>query len=136
MTSMAVQETGAIEAQDQTGISLAEYQRISRKDAITAILWGSGFILLHVILLAFQVIAFSDLFRSLLFIIGVVCLAAGIWEYYQAQRLTIEDLTTHLAAQEFAKLIEKTPIIYTNAVLACLIVVAVSQLLSGDEESI
>jgi len=134
MTSLAVQEM--IETQDHVGVSLDEYKRKSRKDAISAILWGSGFILLHLILLVFEVIVFSDLFRSLLFIIGVVGLAGGVWEYYQAKRLTAEDLAKYNEAQEFTKSIEKTPIIYTKAVLACLIVVAVLQLIAGDKESI
>jgi membrane associated rhomboid family serine protease len=136
MTSPAIQETNSIETQDQIGVSLDEYTRKSHKDAISAILWGSGFILLHIILLASKVIGFSDLFRSLLFIIGVVGLFGGIWEYYRAKRLTVEDLTKYNEAQEFAKSIKKTPIVYTKAVLACLIVVAVLQLIAGDKESI
>jgi membrane associated rhomboid family serine protease len=136
MTSLTAQETGSIEAQDQVGASLDEYKRKSRKDAISAILWGSGLISLHIILLVSDVISFSDLFRSLLFIIGVVGFAGGIWEYYQARRLTVEDLTKHNEAQEFTKSIEKTPIICTKAVLACLIVVAVLQLIVGDKDSI
>lgn len=136
MTSLAIQETSSIETQDQIGVSLDEYKRKSRKDAISAILWGSGFTLLHIILLVFQVIGFTDLFRSLLFIIGVVGFAGGIWEYYRARRLTVEDLTKYNEAQEFTKSIEKTPFIYTKVVLACLIVVAGLQLIAGDKESI
>jgi len=136
MSSLALQETGAIESQDQIGLSLDAYKRKSRKDAISAIFWGSGFILLHIVLLVFGVIGFSDLFRSLFFIIGVVGFAGGGWEYYQARRLTVEDLNKHNEAQEFSKSIEKTPIIYTKAVLACLIAVAALQLITGDKESI
>jgi membrane associated rhomboid family serine protease len=136
MTSLGIQETSSIEIQDQIGVSLDEYRQKSRKDAISAIFWGLGFILLHIVLLSFEVISFSDLFRSLLFIIGVVGLAGGLWEYYQAKRLTIEDLTKYNEAQELTKSIEKTPIIYTKAVLACFIVVAVLQLIVGDKESI
>jgi membrane associated rhomboid family serine protease len=136
MTSLGIQEINSIETQEQIGVSLDEFKQKSRKDAISAILWGSGFILLHIILLVFEVIGFSDLFRSLLFIIGVVGLAAGVWEYYQAKRSTVEDLTKYNEAQEFTKSIEKTPTIYTKAVLACLIVVAVLQLIAGDKESI
>jgi len=136
MTSPTIQETASIEAPDQVGASLEEYKRKSRKDAISALLWSSGLILLHIILLVFDVIRFSDLYRSLLFIIGVVGFGGGIWEYYQAKRLTIEDLAKSNEAQEFTKSIEKTPIIRTKAVLACLIVVAVLQLIAGDKESI
>ncbi|HKY54065.1 MAG TPA: rhomboid family intramembrane serine protease [Anaerolineales bacterium] len=134
MTSLAVQDP--IEAQQRTGVSLDEYKRKSREDGRSAIFWGSGLILLHIILLVFGVISFSDLFRSLLFIIGVVSLAAGIWEYYQAKKLTVDDLTKHNEAQAFTKSIEKTPIIYTTVVLAFLIVVAVLQMIAGEEASI
>ena len=136
MTSQAVQDAGSLEIREPPGTSLDEYKRKSRKDAISAILWGSGFILLHVMLLAFGVVSFSDLFHSLLFIIGVVGLAGGTWEFYQAGRLTEEDLDKHKEAQEFTKSIEKTALTYTKAVLACLIVVAVLQLIAGDKESI
>ena len=127
---------GSIEPREPLVISLDEYKRKSRKDAVSAILWGSGFILLHVILLAFGVISLSDLFHSLFFIIGVVGLAGGTWEFYQAGKLIEEDLNKHKEAQEFTKSIEKTALTYTLAVLACLIVVAVLQLIAGDKESI
>jgi membrane associated rhomboid family serine protease len=136
MASPAVQEKGSIEAQAQAGVSLEAYKWKSRKNAISPVLWGSGFILLHIILLDTKVIGFSGLFRSLLFIIGVVGFFGGIWQYYQAGRFTVEDLTKHNEAQEFAKSIEKTPIIWTKSVLACLIAVGVSQLITGDKESI
>ena len=136
MTSLAVEETGSVESQDRTNLLLDEYRQRRRKDATSAILWGSGLVLLNIILLVFEVLSFSDLFRSLLFIIGVIGLAGGVWEYYQATRLTVEDLNKHAEAQEFRKSIEQTSIIYTKAVLACLIVVAVLQLIAGDKESI
>jgi membrane associated rhomboid family serine protease len=136
MTSLAIQETGYIETQEQTSGSLDDYKQKSRKDATSNILWSSGLILFHVVLLTFEVIAFSDLFRSLLFIIGIAGFAAGIWEYYQARRLTLVDLHKHNEAQAFTKSLEKSDITYTKAVLACLILVAVLQLIAGDEESI
>jgi membrane associated rhomboid family serine protease len=136
VTSQTAQDTGSVETHEPAGISLDAYKRKSREDAVSAILWGSGFILLHVILLAFGVVSFSDLFHSLLFIIGVVGLVGGIWEFYQAGRLTVADLNKHKEAQEFTKSIENTALTYTKTVLACLIVVAVLQLIAGEEESI
>jgi membrane associated rhomboid family serine protease len=136
MTSLAVQETGSNETQEQSVDSLDRYKLKSRSDGISNILWGSVLILLHVILLIPEVIAFSDLFRSLLFLIGVVGLAVGIWEYYAAKRLTLVDLRNHNEAQAFAKSVEKSAIPYTTAVLACLIVVAVLEMIAGEEESI
>jgi membrane associated rhomboid family serine protease len=136
MPSLTVQEAGAGELQEDADVSLAEYKRQTRRDAIKAILWGSGFILLHVILLVSEVIKFAHLFRSLLFIIGVVSFIGGVWEFSQAGRLTPEDLRKHHEARAFAKSLEKTPIIYTQSVLGCLIVVAVVQLIAGDRESI
>lgn len=136
MTLSAIQETSSIVPQDRIGVSLDDYKRISRKDAISAMLWGSGFILLHIVLLGFEAIGFSDLFRSLLFIIGVLSFAGGIWEYYQVKRLTVDDLAKYNEAQLFTESIESTPIIYTKAVLACLIVVAVLQLIAGGNESV
>ena len=129
MTSLAL-------AQEQTGDSLDTYKQKCRQDAISAMVWGSALILLHVISLVFAVISFSDLFRSLLFIIGVVGLTSGIWEYYQARSLTLVDLHNDNEARKFTKSVEKTSIPYTKAVLACLIVVAVPEFIAGDKESI
>jgi membrane associated rhomboid family serine protease len=136
MASPVVQDTAPAEPSEQAGVSLDEYKRKSRKDAVSAILWGSGLVLLHAVLLAAGVIRFSDLFRSLLFIIGVVGLGGGVWEYRQAGSLTDEDLSTQKEAQEFAKSIEKTAAVYTKTVLGCLIVVAVLQQIAGRGESI
>lgn len=136
MTSLAVQETGPIESQGQRSDSLDYFKQKSRSDAIAPILWGSGLVLLHVILLVFEVITFSTLFRSLFFIIGVVALAVGIWGYYAAKRLTLVDLRNHNEAQAFAKSVEKSAIPYTTGVLACLIVVAVPEMIVGENESI
>jgi membrane associated rhomboid family serine protease len=136
MTSLVLAETGSIETQEQTGDSLEKYKQKCRQDAISAILWGSALILLHVILLVFAVIGFSEIFRSLLFIIGVVGLTSGIWEYYQARSLTLADLHNDNEARKFAKSVEKTSITYTKAVLACLIVVAVPEMIAGEKESI
>lgn len=136
MTSLALQETGSIQPQDQTAASFDQYKQKCRQDAFTAIVLSSGLILLHIIPLALAVIGFSELFRSLLFIFGVAGLAAGIWEYYRARRVTLVDLHNYNEAQEFTKSVEKTKIIYTAAVLACLIVVALLQLIAGEKESI
>lgn len=136
MTSLALQETGSIQPQEQTSASLDQYKQKCRQDAISAIVWSSALILLHIVLLVVAVIGFAELFRSLLFIIGVVGLAAGIWEYYRARRLTLVDLHSHNEAQEFTKSVEKTSLTYTTAVLACLIVVAVPEFIAGEKESI
>lgn len=136
MTSPAVEDTAPIESREQTGVSLEEYRRKSRKDAVWAILIGSGLVLLHVVLAAAEVISFSDLFRSLLFVLGVAALAGGVWEYHQAKGLTAEDLSKHNEAREFANSIEKSAAVYSKTILACLVVVAVFQLIAGGEESI
>jgi membrane associated rhomboid family serine protease len=136
LTSRDTRDAGSVETLEPPGISLEAYRRKSRKDAVTATLWGSGLVLLHLVLLFVGTISFSDLFHSLLFIIGVVGLAGGAWEFYRAGRLTPEDLSKLQEAQDFARAVDETALTYTKAILACLIVVAVVQLLAGDEESI
>ena len=135
MTSLAAQEAD-LETEEQVGISLAEYKRNTRRDAVKALLWGSGLLLLHVVLVVSGLIRFSDMFRSLLFVIGGVGLVAGLWEYYQAGRLTLEDLRKNDEAQAFAKAIERRKVFYTTPVVACLGVVTFVQLITGDKESI
>lgn len=136
MATLALQGTVLPEEQIQFNSSLERYKRETRKEAISNILWGAAFLLLHILLLAFDVIKFSDLFRSFLFVIGVVGVGFGIWQIRQARSLTIEDLQKHNEAKGFAKAIEKTKLTHTKTILACLILVAVFQLITGDKESI
>lgn len=124
MTSLVLAETGSVETQEQTGDSLDKYKQKFRQDAISAMLWGSALILLHVIPLVFAVIGLSQIFRS------------GIWDYCQARSLTLADLHNDNEARKFTKSVEKTSTPYTTAVLACLIVVAVPEFIAGDKESI
>ena len=131
-----MRNTDSAETRKPPDVSLDGYRRKSREDSVPAILLGAGSVLLHLILLVSDVISFSDLFHSLFFIIGVVGLAGGAWEYYRANSLTEEDLRKYKAAQEFARTVEKTALTYTKAVLGCLIAVAIFQLLAGEEKSI
>lgn len=125
-----------VETQERKGLSLDEYRRKSRGDAVTAMIWSSLIVVAHLTLVAAEVVGFSLLYRSLFFLIGIVCLSAGVWEYYKSGRITAEDLDEYNKSQEFARSLEKTPIFYTKAVLACLIVVAALQMIEGNAESI
>src|SRR5688572_11834242 len=137
MTSLASQETGSIQTQEQPVGSLDDFKKKSRSDATSNIILGSGLILFNLFLVLVEVITLSGIFRSLYFLIGVAALAAGIWEYYAAKRLTLVDLHNHNAAQAFKESVEKkSAVIYTAVVLACLIVVAGLQLIAGEKESI
>jgi len=140
MTSLSVQNTGSTAPREQLELSLDEYKRNSRKDAYKIILMGSGLILPHIVLVVFEVISLSMIFRSMYFILGVVCFFGGIWELYRTRRLTVEDLvekvTEYKQTREFGLTIEKTAWTYTKVVLACLIVDFVLQEIIGREESI
>jgi membrane associated rhomboid family serine protease len=134
--SRADQETVPIETREQPDVALEEYRRKSRKDAVLEILWSSVFLLFHAGLLAAREISVADLFRSLLFILGVAGFAGGVWGFHRSRRLTVEDLDRHEEAREFARSLKATPLIYTITALSCLAVVACFQLVTGVEGSV
>ena len=124
------------EQEEQAYVLLEGFKDDARREARSAILWGAGFVLFHVALVAFDVLDFSDLFRSILFILGVVSLGFGVWEYLQAKKLTAEDLAKSEDAKAFAQSISETKGGYTKAILACLIAVAAFQFVVGGQRSI
>jgi membrane associated rhomboid family serine protease len=134
--TLAQQGIAPAEEQYQPDTSLEEYQQERRREAFDNTLWGAALVLLHILLVVFDVIHVSDLFRSLLFIIGVASVGHGTWELLQSKSLTAEDLERHDEAKRFAKSIENTKLTYSKAILACLILVAIIQFLTGDKESI
>jgi membrane associated rhomboid family serine protease len=136
MATLALQGTPLPEEQIQRYLSLERYKRETREGAILNIIFGAASLLLHILLLAFNAINFSELFRSLLFLIGVMGVGLGVWQIRQARSLTVEDLRKHNEAKEFAKSIGKTKLTYTKTIWACLILVAVFQLITGGNESI
>jgi membrane associated rhomboid family serine protease len=107
-----------------------------RKDARNSILIGGGIVLLHLILVGCGVIALRDMFRSVLFVLGVAIIAWGVWLFRQARNLTPEDLKAVAQEREFEESLKRTKPVCAWIILACLIAVGICQPVFESKESI
>ena len=95
----------------ETMDSLESGRKAVRKEAGKAILLGGGIVFLHLIFLVAGVIKPRNIFRSILFIIGIAVIAEGIWRIRRARNLTLEDLKPSEQEKEFAEsLNNSTPV--------------------------
>jgi len=73
---------------------------------------------------------FSLLFRNIFFLIGLFFLVAGIWWFYESQRITLEDITLSPEAIAFVEKAAETRPSYSYIILACLVAVFFFQLMT------
>src|SRR5262245_66392037 len=93
-------------------------RKVIRKRAGSEILLGCGIVFFHLILLGSGVIVLRDIFRSILFIIGLAAIAQGIWEFHRARSLTLADLKPTEQENEFSESLKSTKPLYTGIMLA------------------
>ena len=107
-----------------------------RKAGRTAIYWGSGLVG-AAILLALVAHQWRLLYRNLFFVLGAVFLTEGIWSYWRASRYTQSDAISDRSTARFrAWLKTKDLSAYSLALLACIVVVAIVQPISGNSVEI
>jgi membrane associated rhomboid family serine protease len=124
------------EEPSETTDLLENGRRAIRREANQSVLIGSGIVLLHLILLACGVIGLRNVFRSILFIIGIAVIAEGVWEFRRARNITLEDLTPSEQEKDFADSLKRTKPVYTWVILFCLMAVGVCQPVFESKESI
>lgn len=78
---------------------------------------------------------FSLLFRSIIFLLGLFFLAAGIWGLYEARRMTLEDLIPSPEAIEFLRQAQNIKPFYSYLILGCIVTVFVFQIVVGSDEN-
>ena len=122
----SINEPGEGKTQDSQ-IALEKYQRERRKQSAQNMLLGIGFVCLHLAFFFVGKIGFFQMFRSLLFVLGVVILGFSAWQFRRAKSLTERDWVEHEQAKSFANSLKKTKLYYTWVLLACLVVVALCQ---------
>jgi len=116
--------------------SLESRRKALRKEAGKSLLFGSGIVLLHLVLLICGVIGLRGIFRSILFVIGFAVIAEGVWELRRTRNLTLEDLKPSEPEKDFAESLKKTKPVFTWVILACLIAVGICQPVFKSKESI
>jgi membrane associated rhomboid family serine protease len=84
---------------------------------------------------AAQLSFFSQLFRSILFLLGLFFVVAGLWGFYEARRLTLEDLIPTPEAITFLQQAQEIKPYFSYIFIGCLIVVTLFQLKAENVES-
>jgi uncharacterized membrane protein len=105
--------TEAREELSEVSESLESRRKALRKEARNSLLFGGGIVLLHLVLLICRVIGLRGVFRSILFVIGIAVIAAGVWELHRARNLTAEDLKQIEQEKDFAESLKKTKPVFT-----------------------
>ncbi len=134
-----------VEEQDEQPVTPEEYLA-ERKQSMRGKSWwaigiGAAIVLGHLLLFAIvifgsedrPVVVWSDLFRSLVFILGIMAIAGGIYGLREARRLSIEDLIPTREAIEFARQIEFIKPYYTYVLVGLLVAVFVIQMVTDAE---
>lgn len=144
-------ETPYIE--DQSEVSLDEILSAEkssiRKNSWWAIAIGSIVVLLHIAAFAYfhsyrdefldefgEPLSWKLLFRSIFFVLAVVAVIGGIWGFYHAKHLRIEDIVPSAEAIEFLKGAQDVKPYYSYVLVGSIAVVMLFQMLTGERESI
>jgi membrane associated rhomboid family serine protease len=98
---------------------------------------GGGLITVFLLLALFAgVVTTQELFRSIFFILGLFGLVGGVWGIYYARKLTLKDLIPTPEAIDFIRQGELSKPYFSYVLVACLIAVALLQMLTDLDESI
>lgn len=111
-------------------------QQEMRKDAKLRVWLGGGLILVHFVLVGFGVFEWYKVFYSVYFVLGVIIFGGGLWQYRQARKLTLEDVTPVKLSKEFIDAVRQSKPRYTWIILGCLIAVGLCQPVFEAKESI
>jgi hypothetical protein len=108
----------------------------SRNKALQIIGYAAVILVIHIGLAALGVLALHQVFRSMLFWIGLGGLGIGVWQLHRAQSLSENDLRAENEEAAFQESVKSVQLTYTKVVLGCLILVAAVQMMTGEAESI
>ncbi len=99
---------------------------------------GGGILVLafHIVAVLMNAIELRDLFRSILFILGLFAFVGGIWAIYYANKLTFQDLIPTQEAAEFARQSQTTKPYFTYILLGAIVAVTLVQMATGLDKSI
>ncbi len=126
--------------ENQPQITPEEYlqkQKIAlRKRGFWFIGFGVLILAFHAVAVFIQAIELEDLFRSILFILGLFAFVGGIWAIYYANKLTFQDLIPTQEAVEFARQSQTTKPYFTYILLGSIVAVTLVQMATGLDKSI
>src|SRR5688572_8924217 len=93
-----------------------------QKESAWAVECGLGLIALSAAIVIIWEQGLWSLFRNVFFFIGGILLVAGVYDFYKARTLTLEELTPDPQALRFEKQVAAKKPVYLVMMTACLIV--------------
>ena len=126
--------------ENQPQITPEEYLQQQKAAIRKRSFWFIGFgvliLVFHFVAVFMQAIEIRDLFRSILFILGLFALCGGFWGIYYATKLTFQDLIPTSEAIEFARQSQTAKPYFTYILVASIIFVTLVQMATGLDKSI
>ncbi len=121
---------------EKVSLLVDAFKKRAVREAWQSIFWGVGFLAFGVVL-AIALADWQFLYRNLLAVFGAVAVIDGVWELRNARHFTREDAESIASSARFAKWLDTKGIsVYTTAIAACLLTVGVTQVITGDNQSI
>ena len=114
---------------------LAGRKESMRKRSLWAIGLGLTIIFVHFALFAVADVEFTLLFRSIFFILGLFALVGGVWGFYEARRLKLEDLIPTPEAILFAEASELSTPYFSYILVGSIVAVTIFQMTTGLDDS-
>lgn len=121
---------------EKVPLLLTAFKQLAAKEARTELYWGAGLLAFGVVL----ALGFGDwelLYRNIFSVLGAVALIGGLWELRRIRNYTQADAESAASSARFAEWVSSKAISgYTVTIAACIILVGLAQVLTGDEASI
>jgi len=115
---------------------LQEKKSSMRARSYWAVGIGLGLVLAHIIPAVLTGHSLTIIFRSILFIIGFLALIGGLWGFYEANRLTLNDFVPSAEAIRFAQRSTGVNPYFSYILVACLVAVLLAQMANGIDRSV
>lgn len=115
---------------------MAERKRAIRRGSMWAVGIGVALIVFHLVGVFMGALSWDVLLRSILFILGLFAVIGGYLGFYEAERLSIEDIKVSDEALAFAQQAAQIKPWFSQVLVGCIIGVTVVQFLTGLESSI
>lgn len=125
---------------EQPQLSPEEFLEEQKKAIRKRSFWflGAGIIATTFFLssVALGLVTLDDLFHSILFVLGIFILIGGVWGFFYAKNLALEDLIPSPEAIDFLRQGQLTKPYFSYVLVGSLVAVSLAQFATGINESI
>jgi membrane associated rhomboid family serine protease len=115
---------------------VSAFRQKACREARNTIYWGAGFLIFGLIV-ALASHEKELLYRNILSVIGAVALISGLWQLHSIKNYSLADAQSAAGSARFADWIKSKGLTgYTIAIVSCIILTGVVQVIAGEKGSI